>query len=39
MSYYREISKDEFYRCGGFSNHRLFRVEKSGTWKYFEYTN
>lgn len=36
MSGYRVITKEAFYRAGGFSNSRLVRVTRNGKWAYFE---
>lgn len=35
MSGHARITKDQFYRYGGFSNPRLVRVTRSGDWAYF----
>lgn len=31
-----KISKDQFYRLGGFSNPDLFRKEINGSWAHFK---
>lgn len=33
---YRAITKQAFYRAGGFSNARLVRVSRGKGWAYFE---
>lgn len=32
---YTKISKQAFYKDGGFSNPRYFRVTRSGKWAYY----
>jgi hypothetical protein len=32
---YTKISREQFYRQGGFSNPRLVRVTRNGVWAYF----
>lgn len=36
MTGYTKITKDQFYRYGGFSNTRLVRVTRDGAWAYFQ---
>lgn len=36
MTGYTCITKDQFYRYGGFSNPRLLRVTRNGVWAYFQ---
>lgn len=36
MRGYTEITKERFYRGGGFSNPRFVRKEVAGVWKYYE---
>lgn len=33
---YTKISKDQFYRYGGFSNPLLVRVTRSKSWAYYK---
>lgn len=33
---YRQITKESFYRGGGFSNPRQFRKMQGGEWTYWE---
>lgn len=33
---YLKITKNQFYRYGGFSNPRLIRVTRGKAWAYFE---
>ena len=32
----RKITKEQFYRLGGFSNPELVRLTRDGVWAYFE---
>lgn len=32
----RRLTKEQFYRCGGFSNPRFVRLTRDGAWAYFE---
>lgn len=36
---YTQISKDSFYRSGGFSNPRNVRIERNGAWTYWRRDN
>lgn len=36
MTGYTKITKEEFYKMGGFSNPRLVRVSRSGSWVYYQ---
>lgn len=31
----RRITKEQFYRLGGFSNRNLVRVTRAGDWAYY----
>lgn len=33
---YTKITRESFYRGGGFSNPRFVRVTRNGEWAYFE---
>jgi hypothetical protein len=33
---YKKITKEQFYRLGGFSNPALVRVTRNGEWAYYQ---
>lgn len=33
---YRKISREQFYRYGGFANPSLVRVTRNGAWAYYQ---
>lgn len=35
---YTRITKEEFYRLGGFANTRCVRVQRGRSWAYFFYS-
>lgn len=35
MRGYEKITKEQFYRIGGFSNPRCVRVTRDGDWAYY----